>query len=231
MVLKLSGEALGPEHGLGLDMTRVADVARQIKNAADRDVEIAVVVGAGNLVRGRRLAEQGANPTSADYMGMLATVMNGLALRDCLEKLGRRAALLSAIGMGEIAEPLSPRRCGELLEQGCVVILAAGTGNPHFTTDTAAALRARELCADIILKATNVDGVYSGDPARDPDAKLYQTVSYTECLSRGLKVMDATAIAMCRDSNVPVLVFNYKKPGNIERAIAGEDIGTRIGGP
>jgi uridylate kinase len=230
VVLKLSGEAVGPDVGLGVDVDRMAAVARQLKRAAERNVQIALVIGGGNLVRGKHLAEAGVNATAADYMGMLATVMNGLLLQDSLEKLGQPTSLQSAIDMGPVAEPFVPRRCVEQLEGGRIVILVAGTGNPHFTTDTAAALRAREIGAECVLKGTNVDGVYSGDPDVDPNATLYSTVTYTECLTQNLKVMDAAAIALCREAGIPIVVFNYKTPGNIERAVWGEAVGTRVGG-
>ena len=231
VLLKLSGEALGPEEGLGIDIPAVERVAMQVKRAAEEGAEIALVIGGGNLLRGRHLAEQGVNPTAADYMGMLATVMNGLALQDVFTKLGHECSLQSAIPMGQIAEQFAPGRAIHHLKQGHIVILAGGTGNPHFTTDTAAALRAREIGADLLLKGTNVAGVYSGDPDKDPGAELYKFVSYTECLAKNLKVMDATAIAMCRETGIPIVVFNYKTPGNIERAVRGEEIGTRVGGP
>ena len=231
VLLKLSGEALGPEDGLGVDIPAVEHIARQLQHVAAQGYEIALVVGGGNLLRGRHLSEKGVNPTVADYMGMLATVMNGLALHDTFTKLGQESSLQSAIPMGQIAEQFAPGRAIHHLKQGHIVILAGGTGNPHFTTDTAAALRAREIGADALLKGTNVDGVYSGDPDTDPNANLYKFVSYTECLTKNLKVMDATAIAMCRETGMPVVVFNYKTHGNIERAVRGEEIGTRVGGP
>ena len=230
VVLKLSGDALGPAGGVGIDIQRVTDLAERIKRAAVKDVEIALVIGAGNLVRGRTLTRQGINRTCADLMGMLATVMNGLALQDVLERMGLDTRLQSAVEMNTIAEPYVARRCIKHLLRDRLVIVAGGTGNPHFTTDTAAALRAREIEAECLLKGTDVEGVYSGDPDADPNAELLPVVGYTEYLSRDLKVMDATAVAMCREACVPIVVFNYKTPGNIERAVLGENVGTRIEG-
>jgi len=230
VILKLSGEALGPETGAGIAMNRVRDLARRVQRAAAQGVQLALVIGAGNLVRGRALTREGMDPTSADLMGMLGTVMNGLALQDALEHFGLDTRLQSAVEMNSIAEPYVARRCVKHLDRGRIVILAGGTGNPHFTTDTAAALRAREISAECLLKGTNVDGVYSGDPDTDADARLLPRVGYTEYLGRDLKVMDATAVAMCREGRVPIVVFNYTVPGNIERAVAGEKVGTRIEG-
>jgi uridylate kinase len=230
VVLKLSGEALGPEDRLGLDMKRLGALATEVASAATRGVQVAVVVGAGNFLRGRMLTGTAVRATTADHMGMLATVLNALAMRDVLEGMGCKAIVMSAIDVGEIAERFSPRRCIKLLAEGHIAVLAGGTGNPHFTTDTAAALRAREIEADGVLKATNVDGVYSADPDHDPKAILYRSITYTECLTQNLKVMDAAAIALCRDVNLPVTVFNAGKSGNTFRALLGDDIGTRIGG-
>lgn len=229
VILKLSGEAIGPADGLGVDMDSAKTIARAIAGAPE-DIEIGLVIGAGNLVRGKNLAAQGVNPTIADYMGILATAINGLGLQEAMECVGRHSCVMSAIDMGQLAERYTPRRCLEYLEEGKVVVLVAGTGNPHFTTDTAGALRARELQADCLLKATNVDGVYSGDPGKDENAEFYSTISYDDFLVENLKVMDAAAIAICREANIPVIVFNQKKPGNIEAALKGENIGTTIGG-
>lgn len=229
VVLKLSGEAFGPPEGLGVHLPSVDDVARRIGRASRQGVEIALVVGGGNLLRGRTLSRSGFNPTSADLMGMLATVMNGLALRDSFQRANVDARLLSAVAMSTISETYVPGRCIKHLEKGRVVILAGGTGSPHFTTDTAAALRAWEIGAHCLLKGTNVEGVYSGDPDTDPAARLLPSVGYTEYLSRELEVMDATAIAMCRQARIPIVVFNYLTPGNVERALRGEEVGTRIG--
>ena len=229
VILKLSGEALGPQEGLGIDMKHVGDFVLRCKTVVDEGTQLALVIGAGNLVRGRTLTQLGMDRTTADHMGMLATVMNGLALQDAIEKVGLDTRLQTAVEMNTIAETYVPRRCIKHLEKGRIVILAGGTGNPYFTTDTAAALRAREIEADCLLKGTNVEGVYSGDPDKDPNAELLHHIGYTDYLSRNLRVMDATAIAMCREASIPVIVFNYKTPGNIERACRGEEIGTRIG--
>lgn len=229
VILKLSGEAIGPSGGLGLDMDRAKNMAAAVARAPE-NVQIALVIGAGNLVRGKNLAAVGVNPTVADYMGILATAINGLGLQEAMEAVGRRSCVMSAIEMGQLAERYNPRRCLEYLEEGRVVVLVAGTGNPHFTTDTAGALRARELQADCLLKATNVDGVYSSDPGKDQSARLYSTISYEDFLVENLRVMDAAAIAICREARIPIVVFNQKKTGNIEAALGGEKIGTTIGG-
>ena len=229
VLLKLSGEALGaPDTGHGIDPDAVNQVARQVARVAGLGVEIALVVGGGNILRGAEFSRIGANRASADYMGMLATVINGVALLDAIEAAGREARLLTAIDIRQVAEPFVRRRALAHLEAGRVVILAAGTGNPFFTTDTAAALRAAELGCEVVLKATKVDGVYTSDPKRDPTAKRLAEISYMDVLSRGLRVMDGTAITLCMEKQLPVIVFDLFVDGNIERVVKGEPIGTRI---
>ena len=229
VLLKLSGEALGaPDTGHGIDPDAVNQVARQVARVAGLGVEIALVVGGGNILRGAEFSRIGANRASADYMGMLATVINGVALLDAIEAAGREARLLTAIDIRQVAEPFVRRRALAHLEAGRVVILAAGTGNPFFTTDTAAALRAAELGCEVVLKATKVDGVYTSDPKRDPTAKRLAEISYMDVLSRGLRVMDGTAITLCMEKQLPVIVFDLFVDGNIVRVVKGEPIGTRI---
>ncbi|HKX46809.1 MAG TPA: UMP kinase [Planctomycetota bacterium] len=229
VLLKLSGEALGaPDTGHGIDPDAVSQVARQVARVAGLGVELALVVGGGNILRGAEFSRIGGNRASADYMGMLATVINGVALLDAIEAAGREARLLTAIDIRQVAEPFVRRRALAHLEAGRVVILAAGTGNPFFTTDTAAALRAAELGCEVVLKATKVDGVYTSDPKRDPTAKRLTEISYMDVLSRGLRVMDGTAITLCMEKQLPVIVFDLFVDGNIERVVKGEPIGTRI---
>jgi len=230
VVLKVSGEAFGAGEAAGLDTARVRSIANRLKRVAALGVELAVVVGGGNFIRGRRLVNEGVSDSTADYMGMLATVINGLALQDALESLGLQTRLQTAIEMRAVAEPYIRRRATRHLEKKRIVILAAGTGNPHFTTDTAAALRAREISADILLKGTNVDGVFSADPARDPQAKKYDTLTYLDVLNLQLGVMDSTAITICMESRIPIIVFNLFQEGTIARAIMGEPVGTLISG-
>ena len=229
ILLKLSGEAFGPPGGQGLDIERVESLAREVKETAEAGVSMAVVVGAGNIVRGREFSARGVDADTADYMGMLGTVINAMALQDALERIGVDTGLQSAIGMQGLAEPYVRRRCLRLLEEGRVVILAGGTGSPHFTTDTAAAIRAREIRADVLLKATNVDGVYSDDPRRNPNARKYDTLTYMDVLNNRLGIMDATAITTCMDGNIPIVVFNLEQPGNIARVVKGDLTGTYIG--
>lgn len=229
VLLKLSGEALMGDKGYGIDSKVVEDMALEIKDIAQLGVEVAVVIGGGNIFRGVGASVKGMERASADYMGMLATVINALALQNSLEKLGIPTRVQSAIEMRELAEPYIRRKAIRHLEKGRVVIFAAGTGNPYFTTDTAAALRAMEICAEVILKATKVDGVYSSDPVKDPKAIKYDTITYLDVLKKGLSVMDSTAISLCMDNNLPIIVFNVRQKGNIKKIISGKRIGTLVG--
>ncbi len=228
VLLKLSGESFAGSKDYGIDHTIIKDIAEDIKHASESGTEIAVVIGAGNIIRGVSASEQGIDRATGDYMGMLATVINCLALQDALEKIGVPTRVQSAIGMAEVSELFVRRRAIRHLEKGRVVILAAGTGNPFFTTDTAAALRAVELHVDAVLKATNVDGVYTADPKKDPNAKKYDTVPFAEAIDKGLKVMDLTAFALCMENNMPIVVFDVHQKGNITRAAQGEKIGTVV---
>jgi uridylate kinase len=228
VLLKLSGEALMGDRGYGIDPSTVEFMAAEIKKVVALDVEIAIVIGGGNIFRGVHASVEGMERTSADYMGMLATVINALALQNALEKLGVQTRVQSAIDMRELAEPYIRRKAVRHLEKGRVVIFAAGTGNPYFTTDTAAALRAMEIGADVIFKGTKVDGVYTADPVKDPQAKKYDEITYIDVLKRNLKVMDSTAITLCMDNNLPIVVFNIKKPDNIKKLIKGMKIGTTV---
>lgn len=230
VLLKLSGEAFAGERGSGLDYTVIGSLAQQIVDAHRLGVEIAVVIGGGNIIRGQYAAQAGIDRATADYMGMLATVINALALQDAIEQLGIPTRVQTAIQMFQVAEPFIRRRAIRHLEKGRVVILAAGTGNPYFTTDTAAALRALEIHAQAFLKATNVDGVYDSDPRRDPNAKRFSYITYSEAIARQLRVMDLTALTLCMENRLPIVVFNIARPGNVVRAILGEDIGTLVGG-
>ncbi|GAB6935735.1 MAG: UMP kinase [Calditerricola sp.] len=231
VVLKLSGEALAGSQGFGIDPDMIATIARQIKEVVDLGVEVAVVVGGGNIWRGLAGSAKGIDRATADYMGMLATVMNALALQDGLEKLGVPTRVQTSIEMRQVAEPYIRRKAIRHLEKKRVVIFAAGTGNPFFSTDTTAALRAAEIEAEVILMAKNrVDGVYSADPAVDPNATKYEQLSYLDLLNRGLGVMDATASSLCMDNNIPIIVFSIMEEGNIKRAVMGEKIGTLVGG-
>lgn len=229
-VLKLSGESFTRPGERGICMTEVAQIAGQIKQAKQLGCQLAVVIGGGNILRGAHFKELSTNiqEATAHYMGMLATVINGLALQDALESMGCDTRLMSAIRMDGVCEPYIRRRARRHLEKGRIVILAAGTGGPFVTTDTAAALRALELEADVLLKATRVDGVFSEDPEKNPHAVLYRELTYTSVLERNLRVMDTTAVAHCREHKMPVVVFNYRKEGNIQRAVQGEKVGTRI---
>lgn len=228
IVLKLSGEALQGNLGYGIDYNVLISIARQIKEVKSLGIEMAIVIGGGNIFRGIAGSTKGMDRASADYMGMLATVLNALALQDALEKNGVFTRVQSAIEMEELAEPYIRRRAIRHLEKGRVVIFAGGTGNPYFTTDTTAALRAIEIGAEVILKATKVDGVYSSDPVKNKNAKRYETLRYIDVLKRGLKVMDATATSLCMDNELPIIVFSMKRDGNIKRVIMGEKIGTTI---
>jgi uridylate kinase len=228
VVLKISGEALQGEKNYGIDAEAIASVAKQIKEVIDLGVEVALVIGGGNIFRGLSAAGRGMDRATADYMGMLATVINGLAMQDTLEKAGVMCRVQTPIAMQELAEPYIRRRAVRHLQKKRVVIFVAGTGSPYFSTDTAAALRANEISAEVILKATKVDGVYSADPHKDPKAKKFDQLAYIDVLKMGLKVMDATATSLCMDNNLPIIVFNIKKPGNIKRIILGEKIGTIV---
>ncbi len=229
VVLKLSGEAFAdPAIGYGIDPATVRRVAVEISEAKSTGTEIAVVVGGGNIFRGVSKAAEGMDPASADYMGMLATVINALALQDALEKIDVPTRVQSAISMRQLSEPYIRLRAIRHLEKGRVVIFAAGTGNPFFTTDTTAALRAVEIGAEVVMKATNVDGVYDADPTNNPDAVLLDEVTYLRVIADDLKVMDSTAITMCKDHNLPITVFNISRPGNIVRAVRGERLGTLV---
>lgn len=228
LLLKLSGEAFAdPELGIGINPRTVVSIARQVVDAKNLGTELAVVIGGGNIVRGLSASAQGTDRTTADYMGMLATVINGLALQDALEKEGAQTRVQSAISMQEVAEPYIRRRAMRHLEKGRVVIFVGGTGNPYFSTDTSAALRALEIGADAILKGTQVDGVYDSDPHVNPGAKMFRSVSYIEVLQRGLKVMDSTAISLCMDNDLPIIVFSLKD-GNIVRVLSGDEVGTWV---
>lgn len=226
VILKISGEALAGVSGFGLDFNVAKRIALEIKELVDMGVEVGTVVGGGNIWRGR--SGEGMDRTTADYMGMMATCINALALQDSLEQVGVRTRVQTAIEMKEIAEPFIRRRAMRHLEKGRVVIFAAGTGNPYFSTDTTAALRAAEIEADVILLAKKVDGVYDKDPHKYPDAKKYDTLSYIEVLDQGLQVMDSTATSLCMDNGIPILVFGLDEPGNIKRAMYGENIGTLV---
>jgi uridylate kinase len=232
VVLKLSGEGFGPSGGKGgISIEETLSIARQAKSVVESGVQLAIVVGGGNILRGAQFSSAGGDvirEATAHYMGMLATVLNGLALQDVLESLQCQTRLQTAIRMENVAEPFIRRRCIRHLEKGRIVILAGGTGNPFVTTDTAAALRAREVEADVLLKATRVDGVYSADPLQNPHAMRYEKLTYDKVIRDNLRVMDTAAIDLCREARLPILVFNFKQKGNIERAIAGHPIGTLV---
>jgi uridylate kinase len=229
VLLKLSGEILtGDRTGGALDGKTLSDIADQVAEIADLGVETGIVIGGGNIFRGLQAAADGMDRVSADYMGMLATVINSLALQEYLEAKGKFTRVMTAIEMAEVAEPFIRRRAMRHLEKGRIVIFAGGTGNPYFTTDTAAALRATEIGADAILKGTKVDGVFDSDPVSNPKAKKFEKVSYLDVLNQGLKVMDATAISMCMDNRMPIIVFNLRITGNLERIIYGKKIGTLV---
>ena len=228
ILLKLSGEALGGERDYGIDFEVVRRVAKQVKQVHEMGVEVALVVGGGNIFRGQAAAERGFDRTTGDYMGMLGTVINALALQEGLEQIGMPARTMTAIQMPQVAEPYIRRRAVRHLEKGRVVVLAGGSGNPYFTTDTTAALRAVELEAEVLMKATKVDGVYSADPVRDPTATKFQRLDYLEVLNRGIEVMDNTALTLCMDNGVPIVVFDMLKEGNMERVVCGDPIGTLV---
>ncbi|NLJ72588.1 MAG: UMP kinase [Syntrophomonadaceae bacterium] len=229
IVLKLSGEALAGTDGHGINHEILTSISKQIVEVINLGVEVAVVVGGGNIWRGVAGSARGMDRATADYMGMLATVINALALQDALENLDMGTRVLSAIEMKEIAEPYIRRRAIRHLEKGRVVIFAAGTGNPYFSTDTAAALRSAEIEADVILMAKKVDGVYDSDPIKNPNAKKYEDLEYIEVLNKGLGVMDSTAASLCMDNEIPIIVFDLTREGNIMKAVMGEDIGTYVG--
>jgi len=229
VLLKLSGEALMGSQGFGIDAPTVERIALEVADNHGLGVQLALVIGGGNIFRGLAASASGTDRVAGDHMGMLATVINSLALQDALEKRGVQTRVMSAIEMRAVAEPYIRRRAVRHLEKGRVVIIAAGTGNPFFTTDSAAALRAMEVKADVLLKATRVDGVYSADPEKDPGAVRFEKLTYLEILERGLKVMDATAVSLCMDNNMPIIVFNLNRPGNIRRVILGEKVGTSVG--
>jgi uridylate kinase len=229
VLLKLSGEALLGKQQSGIDPDVANFIAGEIKSLSDLKIQIGIVVGGGNIFRGLEAASKGIDRTSGDYMGMLATVINSLALQSALERCGIPTRVQSAIEMHEVAEPFIQRKAIRHLEKGRVVIFAGGTGNPYFTTDTAASLRAMEIKADVIMKATKVDGVYDSDPKKNKMAVMFKNISYIDVLTKNLKVMDATAISLCRDNLLPVIVFNLQKKGNIRRAICGQKIGTYVG--
>ena len=229
ILLKMSGEALGsPEDGNGIDAGQVRIIASQVARVIELGVEVAMVVGGGNILRGAEFSEFGGHRANADYMGMLGTVINALAMSEALESMDVETRVMTALEIRQVAEMFVRRRAERHLQRGRVVILGAGTGNPFFTTDSAAALRANELGCDVLLKATKVDGVYTADPKKDPGAKRYESLTYEEVLVKDLKVMDGTAISMCRDHGLPVVVFDMFQEGNLERVISGESIGTTI---
>jgi uridylate kinase len=228
ILLKLSGEALAGEKGFGVEASRIHEIAAEIKDVHDLSVELAIVVGGGNFFRGVAEQARDMDRVSADHMGMLATVINSLALQDALEKQGVYTRVMSALEMNQVAEPFIRRRALRHLEKGRVVIFAGGTGNPYFSTDTAASLRAMEIKADVIMKATRVNGVYDADPRLVTDAKMFESITYLDVLKMGLKVMDATAISLCRENNLPIVVFNLNVRGNIKRVVQGEKVGSLV---
>ena len=230
VLLKLSGESLMGDKSFGLDAHVIAQYAQDIKSLTELGVQVAIVIGGGNIYRGMNEAETGIERAHGDYMGMLATVINGMALQAGLEKIGVYTRLQSAIKMEQIAEPYIRRRAIRHVEKGRVVIFGAGTGNPYFTTDTAGVLRAIEIKADVILKGTRVDGVYSSDPEVDPKATKFSKVTFAECISQNLRVMDMTACTLCMENNLPIVVFDMNKPGNLRRVVTGEKVGTLISG-
>lgn len=229
VLLKLSGEAFAGAEGFGIEAFTVSSLASQLAEVQQLGVEVAVVVGGGNIFRGAQASAMGMERARADYMGMLATVINGLALQDALAQAGAECRVLTAIWMQEVAEPFIRGRAIRHLEKGRIVIFAAGTGNPYFSTDTAASVRALEVGAEAILKGTKVDGIYERDPVLDPSAKRFAELDYLEVLSKGIKVMDSTAISLCMDHGIPIIVFDLTSPGNIRRVVMGEQVGTKVG--
>ncbi|MEW6468467.1 MAG: UMP kinase [Bacteroidota bacterium] len=228
ILLKLSGEALMGSKQFGIDHERLGQYAREIKEVAEAGIETAIVIGGGNIFRGIQAAEGGMDRVQGDYMGMLATVINSMALQAALEKLGVQTRLQSAINMEQICEPFIRRKAVRHLEKGRVVIFGAGTGNPYFTTDTAATLRAIEIEANVILKGTRVDGIYTADPEKDKSAKKYDTISFDEVYKKGLEVMDMTAFTLCNENKLPIIVFDMNKPGNLKKVVLGERVGTLV---
>ncbi len=230
VLLKLSGEALMGDKNFGFDNAVIAQYAQDVKSVVDLGVQVAIVIGGGNIYRGMNEAETGIERAHGDYMGMLATVINGMALQAGLEKIGVFTRLQSAIKMEQIAEPYIRRRAIRHVEKGRVVIFGAGTGNPYFTTDTAGSLRAIEINADVILKGTRVDGIYTADPEKDPSAKKFATITFQECISQNLRVMDMTAFTLCMENKLPIIVFDMNKPGNLLKVVGGEKVGTLVKG-
>ncbi len=228
ILLKLSGEVLAGEQGFGIDPKKATELAEEVKSIYDMGVSIGLIIGAGNIFRGLQAASKGMDRVTGDYLGMLATIMNAISLQDALEKVGVETRTLSAITVSKIAEPYIRRRALRHMEKGRVVIIAGGTGNPYFTTDTAAALRATELHAEVVIKGTKVDGVYDKDPAVNSDAKRYKNISFNEVLSKNLRVMDLTAITLCKENALPIRVFNINNKGDLKRLLNGEDIGTLV---
>jgi uridylate kinase len=230
VLLKLSGEALAGDQGYGIDPRTIITIANEVKEVVECGVQLALVIGGGNIFRGLAASSKGMDRASADYMGMLATMINALAMQDALEKIGVDTRVQSAIAMQEVAEPYIRRRAIRHLEKGRVVIFGAGTGNPYFTTDTAASLRAMEIGANVILKGTKVDGVYSADPKKDPNAVKFSRLTYIDVLKKGLQVMDATAISLCMDNSLPIIVFDVTTDGNVKKVVFGAEIGTIVKG-
>jgi uridylate kinase len=228
ILLKLSGEALGDQSGCGINPVAIHEMARQVREVKELDVEVVIVCGGGNIFRGLAGSEKGIERATGDYMGMLGTVINALALQDALEKQGVPTRVQSAIAMSQVAEPFIRRRAVRHLEKGRVVIFGGGTGNPYFSTDTTAALRAAEIGADVILKATKVDGIYDSDPKKNPKAKRFEKISYLDCLQKQLKVMDSTAFSLCMDNKMPIIVFDMFKGDNLARVVRGEKVGTIV---
>jgi uridylate kinase len=228
VLLKLSGESLMGQNSFGLDPVVIEQYAQEVKSIVKSGVEVAIVIGGGNIYRGMNESETGIERAHGDYMGMLATVINGMAMQAMLEKLGVYTRLMSALKMEGVAEAYIRRRAIRHLEKGRVVIFGAGTGNPYFTTDTAGSLRAVEIGADIILKGTRVNGVYTADPEKDPTATKFDTISYRECIDRNLKIMDMTAFTLCQENNLPIIVFDMNEPGNLQRVVMGEKVGTLV---
>ena len=228
ILLKLSGEVRAGEQGFGIDPKKATELAKEVKSIYDMGVSIGLIIGAGNIFRGLQAASKGMDRVTGDYLGMLATIMNAISLQDALEKVGVETRTLSAITVSKIAEPYIRRRALRHMEKGRVVIIAGGTGNPYFTTDTAAALRATELHAEVVIKGTKVDGVYDKDPIVNSDAKRYKNISFNEVLSKNLRVMDLTAITLCKENALPIRVFNINNKGDLKRLLNGEDIGTTV---
>ncbi len=228
ILLKLSGESLVGENGFGIDPSMINRYAKEIKSVVDLGVEVAIVIGGGNIYRGMNESETGIERAHGDYMGMLATVINGMAIQAMLEKQGMYTRLLTAIKMEQVAEPYIRRRAIRHLEKNRIVIFGGGTGNPYFTTDTAASLRAVEIGADVIIKGTRVNGIYTADPEKDPTATKYDTISYKECIEKNLKIMDMTAFTLCMENNLPIIVFDINQEGNLKKLVTGEQIGTLV---